>query len=303
MSAILSPRELKLTLIQVGSAGGLATVLGYAMGHAFPMFGTLTAITLIQVLCAPHHRGLWWFLFGSVIGALLCTLFIPGFSTEHAVLNALVGAAVAVAVAFATTPRDPIRLVNEAIEPVLTWLAANVRAIASALRAGDTSAAGAAVSALNESDEDLQRLKEVVNQVRRSAVLTHLSGKDLAVYLSTAKEVNYAVRDIRTMARHAWWGVLRHGEPVPNGLPQMLETLADGLAVLRDEMHNDGQPHGARPLLVSAGRWVDVMRAQPLSMSAATVAASADAAVLDLLIATGVPDNDADQMLRRPSYS
>ena len=97
--------------------------------------------------------------------------------------------------------------------------------------------------------------------------------------------------------------MLRTGEPVPPALPQMLEALADGLAVLRDEMHRDGQPHEARPLLISAGRWVDVMRSQPLSISAATVAASADAAVLDLLIATGVPLNDADQMLRRPSYS
>ncbi len=300
---MLSPRELKTTLIQVGSAGVLATALGLAMGHGFPLFAPLTAITLIQVLCAPHHRGLWLLLFGEVNGALVTTLFIPHFSTSHAALNALIGAVVAVSVAYTTTPRDPIRLVNEAIEPVLTRLAANVRAIASALRTGDPSAAGAAVFALNESDDDLQRLKEVLLQVRRSAVLTRLSGRDLAGYLATAKEIDFAVRDIRTMARHAWWGVLRTGEPVPNGLPQMLETLADGLAVLRDEMHTDGQLHGARPLLVSAGRWVDVMRAQPLSISAATVAASADAAVLDLLIATGVPVNDADQMLRRPSYS
>jgi len=39
-----------------------------------------------------------------------------------------------------------------------------------------------------------------------------------------------------------------------------------------------------------------------LSISIAAVAASADAAVLDLLVATGVSVGDADQMLRRPSY-
>jgi hypothetical protein len=303
MAVLLSPRELKLTLVQIGSSAILATALGLAVGHRFALFAPLTAITLIQVLCAPHQRGLWLFLFGEVNGALLCTLFIPNFSTSHAALNALIGAAVAVGVAYATTPRNPIRLVNEAIEPVLTRLAHNVRGIAAALRSGDTTGAAAAVDSLNASDDDLEYLKEVLHQVRRSAVLTLVSGKSVHAHLSTMKEIGFAVRDIRTLARHAWWGMLRSGEPVPNGLPQMLETLADGLAVLRDEIHKDGRPREARALLISAGRWVDVMRSQSLSLSAATVAASADAAVLDLLIATGVPINDADQMLHRPSYS
>jgi len=300
---MLSPRELKLTLIQAGSAAILATAIGLALGHRFPLFAPLTAITMIQVLCAPHWRGFWLFLFGEVNGALFSTMFIPNFSTRHAALNALIGALVAIGVAHATTPRDPVKLVNDAIEPVLTRLAHNVRAIASAMRAGDAGAAAAAVDSLNASEAELDRLKEVLHQVRRSAVLTRVSAKSIKVYRTTAKEIGYAVRDIRTLARHAWWGMLRTGEPIPTGLPQMLEALADGLAVLRDEIHKDGQPHEARPLLISAGRWIDVMRSQPLSISAAAVAASADAAVLDLLIATGVPVEDADQMLHRPSYS
>jgi hypothetical protein len=300
---MLSPREFRLTLVQISVAAVVATALGLLLEHSFPLFAPLTAVTLIQVLCAPHRRGLWLFLFGEVNGALVCTMFIPGFSTRHAALNALIGAIVAVVVAIATTPRNPVRMINEAIEPVLTRLANNTRAIAAALRAGDTPAAGAAVFSLNDVEPELTRLQEVLHQVRRSALLTQLRGNNISEYLSTAREIGFAVRDIRTLARHAWWGVLRTGEPVPPALPQMLESLADGLAVLRDEIRKDGQPHEARPLLISAGRWVDVMRAQPLSMSAATVAASADAAVLDLLVATGVPVQDADQLLRRPSYS
>jgi hypothetical protein len=299
----LTPRELRLTLIQVIAAGTLATGVGYLAHNVFPLFAPLTAITLIQVLCAPHRRGLWLFLFGEVNGALICTMFIPGFSTRYAAINALIGALAAIAVAIATTPRNPVRLINGAIEPVLTRLGTNVRAIASALRAGDTSAAGAAVFSLNDVDDELDRLREVLHQVRRSALITRLNGRNIAGYINSAREIGFAARDIRTLARHAWWGVLRTGEPVPPALPQMLEALADGVAVLRDEIHKNGQPREARPLLIAAGRWVDVMRAQPLSMSAATVAASADAAVLDLLVATGLPVQDADKLLRRPSYS
>jgi hypothetical protein len=302
MVVLLSPRELRLTLLQISSAPVLATALGLAIGNRLLLFAPLTAVTGVQVLCAPHRRGLWLFLFGEVNGAFITTLFIPGFSTGHAAINALIGAVVAVGVAYATTPRHPVRLVNEAIEPVLSRLALNFRVICCALRTGDTHAAGAAAYALNDSDHDLESLKEVLHQVRRSAVIIQLPGRDVDDYLAKAKEIGFAVRDIRTLAHHAWWGMLRAGEPVPTGLTQMLETLADGLAVLRDEIHKDGQPHEARPLLISAGRWVDVMRSQPLSISAATVAACADAAVLDLLTATGIPVNDADQMMHRPAY-
>jgi hypothetical protein len=295
--------ESGLTLVQVGSAALVSTGIGYAIERAFPLFAPLVAVTLVQVLCAPHRRGLWFFLFGGVNGALATTMFIPHFSTRNAAINALVGAMVAIGVAYLTTPRNPVRRVNEAIEPVLSRLSLNTRAIAAALRSGDTAAAGTAVFSLNDVDNELNRLQDVLRQVRRSAIWSRISRRNLAENVNSAREIGYAVRDIRTLARHAWWGVLRTGEPVPPALPQMLEALADGLAVLRDEMHRDGQPHEARPLLISAGRWVDVMRSQPLSISAATVAASADAAVLDLLVATGVPLNDADQMMRRPSYT
>jgi hypothetical protein len=303
MATMLSPREMKLTLVQTGSAAFLATAIGLAVGHGFPLFGLMTAITLVQVLCAPHRRPLWLFLLGAVAGALASTMFIPGYPTQHASLNSFIGAAAAVGVAYATTPRNPTKLINDAIEPLLTRLAHSVRGIGAALRSGDADAAAEAVEELNKSEKELERLKEVLHQMRRSAMLTRMSAKSIKAYRLTAMEIGYAVRDIRTLAWHAWWGMLRSGERAPTGLPQMLEALADGVAVLRDEMHKDGQPHEARPLLISAGRWIDVMRSQPLSISAAAVAASADAAVLDLLIATGVPLEDADQMLHRPSYS
>jgi hypothetical protein len=272
-----------------------------AIGHQVPWFAPLLAVAVVQVICAPHRRGLWLFLFGVLTGLLIGTLFNPAWSTEAHAVDALIGAVVGVSVAVITTPSKPVRMVNEVIEPLLTRLATNTRAIAAALRSNDTPAAGAAVYALNASESDLLRLYEVLLQVRRSSILTRWrSGQNLDDYINTGKEIGYAVRDIRTLARHAWWGVLRTGEPIPPALPQMLDTLADGIAVLRDELKVNGQPAEARPLLISAARWVDVMRAEPLSISAATVAASADSAVLDLLIAIGVPLNDADQMIHRP---
>jgi len=95
MATTLSPRELKLPLVQTAFHGG-ATAIGFALGHRFPLFAQLTAIT---VSCGR-------FLFAEVNGERVCTMLIPNFSTRHAALNALTGAVLAFGVTYATTPRD-----------------------------------------------------------------------------------------------------------------------------------------------------------------------------------------------------
>jgi len=160
--------------------------------------------------------------------------------------------------------------------------------------------------ALADTEDDLRRVREVMNSVRRSAAITlWTTGKDLNAYATTANEIGYAVRNIRVMARHAWWGVLKGGEPVPAALPPMLEALSDGVSLLRDELKRDGTLRTAQPQLVSAARWIDVMREERLGLACAAVAADADAAVLNLLVATGIPLAKADAMLNhataRPS--
>jgi hypothetical protein len=201
-------------------------------------------------------------------------------------------------VAFLTTPRDATRRLNEALEPLLNNLTINTRHVAGALRTRDVDAAREAVYALAETEADLQRVREVMMSVRRSAAITlWTTGKDLDAYATTANEIGYAVRNVRVMARHAWWGVLKGGETVPTALPPMLEALSDGVSLLRDELKRDGTLRTAQPQLVSAARWIDVMREERLGLACAAVAADADAAVLNLLIATGIPVAKADAML------
>ena len=193
-----------------------------------------------------------------------------------------------------------MKLVNQAIDPLLADLATNLRAVSTALRSGDAPAAGAAVYALVETDIWLRRLDESLLQVRRSKYLLRWStGQDLTAHTDTASEIGYAVRNIRGLAQHAWWGILRSGEAVPTPLPQALDALADGIGVLREELERDGCVAKARPLLVSASQWIAMMRDSKLSLSAAGVAANADAAVLNLLIATGMPAAEADALQHR----
>jgi hypothetical protein len=287
--------------VQVTLAGGIATALAMILGHdGFPVFAPLFAIATMELICARHHRRAVEMLFGVALGALLTALVGPSWSTPHVLIDAGVGAVTALMVAWFTTPRRPVNLVNHTIEPLLSSLATNLRSISSALRRRDPAEAGAAVYGLVETDVWLRRLSESLLQVRRSALILRWStGQDLTTDTDTATEIGYAVRHIRSLAQHAWWGILRTGEPVPTPLPQAIDALADGIGVLREELDRDGCLRNARPLLISAARWVAMMRDERLSLAAAGVAASADAAVLNLLVATGMPTAEADTLQHR----
>jgi len=297
-------RRYGLPVLYLAIAGTIAALLALLIGHDHPVGAPLFAITMLEMVSARHRRSWAIFGFGVTIGLGIAAV-ASGYRTfDHVIVDWAIGFVVAVGVAFATTPRNAVGRVNEALTPVLTKLTVSVRTVATALRDGDTEAAQAAVYSLGETDRDLRRLDEVLVAARRSARITlWTTGQDLDVHARTVQEVGYAVRNIRVMARNAWWGVLRRGEHVPTALPMGLEALADGLSLLRDELERGGRLGTARPHLVSASRWIDVMREEHLDMSTAAVAADADAAVLNLLIATRLPVAKADDMVRRPAMT
>ena len=286
------------TAVQILVAAGLAVLVAELVGFDKPIGAPLFAVTTLEFVCARHRRQVAIFFFGLGFGLAIAAVAAGYRSLDRVVLDFVVGVAVAMIVAFLTTPRDPTRRLNSALEPVLTNLTLNIRHIASALRTHDVDLAREAVYSLADTEEDLLRVREVMMSVRRSAAITlWTTGRDLEAYATTAAEIGFAVRNIRVMARHAWWGVLKGGESVPIALPPMLEALSDGVCLVRDELRRGGTLRMAQPQLVSAARWIDVMREERHGMASAAVAADADAAVLNLLVATGIPVAKADAML------
>jgi hypothetical protein len=283
-----------LPAAQIVIAACLAIAVAAALRFDKPVGAPLFAVTALEFICARQRRNVAVFFFGLGSGLAIAAIASGYRSPVRVVLDLVVGITVAVIVAWATRERNPVARVREAVVPILTTMTVNVRAIGAALRDRDEKAAEEAAKALGSTGESLRRLDEVLQSVRRSRFA---AGEDLDSCIVTAREVSYAVRDVHMMARHAWWGVLRGREPVPAALPPMLASLADGMSLLRDELRPGGAMHRAYPQLVSAARWVDVLRAERLGLASAAVAADADAAVLNLLVATGIPAAKADAML------
>jgi hypothetical protein len=285
-------------MLQIIAAGSLAILVALLVGFDRPVGAPLFAITTLEFVCARHRRSVAVFFFGLGFGLAIAAVAAGYRSVDRVLLDFVVGVGVAMIVAFLTTPRDATRRLNESLEPVLTTMTLNIRAVAGALRTRDVQGAEAAANSLADTEQDLRRVQEVTLSVRRSAAITlWTTGRDLDAYATTAREIGHAVRNVRVMARHAWRGVLKGGEPVPMALPPMLEALSDGICLLRDELKREGQLRTAQPQLVSAARWIDVMREERLDMASAAVAADADAAVLNLLVATGIPVTKADALL------
>jgi len=287
-------KRLLPTAAQIVAAAGLAIAVAALFKFDKPVGAPLFAVTTLEFICARHRRNVAIFFFGLGFGLAIAAVASGYRTIDRVVLDLVIGAGVAVFVAWVTRDRDPAARVRETVAPILSTMTINVRAIGLALRDRDEAAAKAAVYGLRETAESLQRLDEMIQSVRRARFF---AGADLDRCVDSAREVGYAVRNVRVMARHAWWGVLRGKEPVPAALPPMLASLADGMSLLRDELRPGGQMRLAYPQLVSAARWVDVMRSERLGLASAAVAADADAAVLNLLIATGIPVAKADAML------
>lgn len=281
-------------LFQMVIAVGGATLIAFGLDMPL-LFAAVFAAATLELICARHHRLIAASLFGVAVGLFLGTAFNPDVSMVRALASALIGVVVAVLVAVATTPADPVAEVERAVDPLLRLVSSQVRIIGSALRTGDMAAAGNALWALNDCDPYLRRLDDILVSVRRSAPLARWRNQqDLPKATTTATEVAYAVRHTRTMAVEAWRGVLRDGRRVPPALPPMLDAMADGVAVLRGELEKGTSLEQTRRLLVSSAQWATVLQTEPVDVSSAAVAGSAQAAVVNLLIASGLPLDEAE---------
>jgi hypothetical protein len=288
-------------VIQILLAAGISVVIALVAGLRAPFVPPVIAVATLELICARHHRRAVEMIFAGVVGLLVGAAFNPVWPTLDLLTGGAIGTIVAFLVAITTTPANPVPEVYRALDPLLSLVASRVRAISAALRTGDMEAAGEAVYALNDCDTHLRRLDETLVAVRRSAVLARWRHRqNLPVATTTATEIGHAVRHTRTMAVHAWWGVLRVGEHVPAALPPMLDAMADGIAVLRGEIRQGAPPEQTRRLLISSAQWVGVMRKEPLGLAAASVAGNADAAILNFLIATGLPLEVAENAIHRP---
>src|SRR5207247_4559894 len=170
----------------------------------------------------------------AVSAILIATIQPPsnGLSPDR-FIDALIGGAVALLVGQVLFPRDPIRAMAKAARPVLQDLALALRAAADAMRDGEVVRAQRALEIVRAGDDDLAGFFDAVSLARETHPVypARRARERLPIYAEAARQMDYALRNTRVLARRVIATVRRYG-PQPERLAEALELLADGVEAL-----------------------------------------------------------------------
>jgi uncharacterized membrane protein YgaE (UPF0421/DUF939 family) len=172
----------------------------------------------------------------AAVSALLVSLLGPadhGLSVDRFV-EALTGGAVALSLCFLVFPRDPAQMVTRAGHALFSGLSGAIDQVSRALDDGDPGRAAAALRDARSLDADVEELEGVLITARETARLAPLrraTGTVLDRYERTLRQLDFAVRNGRVLARHS----LRYSRaqlPAPDGLADVLHDLAEAVRML-----------------------------------------------------------------------
>jgi uncharacterized membrane protein YgaE (UPF0421/DUF939 family) len=219
-------------------------------------------------------------------------------------IDAIIGGAVGLLVMSLVLPHNPLSRVRRAAGETLTQLADAVGLAAGALRAGDAERARRALRLLRAGEAHHQDLADSLTIGKEAATLSPLQWRQrpaLGRYLSAAVHIERATRNIRVLARRVAW-VVGSGEPVPQELAASLDALALAVRTLRDELETGREPTVARERAVAAVRVASDAYEAGVAFSGSVVVAQVRSAVVDLLRATGLPEDQADRLVEGSAH-
>lgn len=238
----------------------------------------------------------------AVISALfVVTLPTAGQGSFDRFFDALVGAAVALLLSQVLFPRDPVRQVARAAAKVLDELAKALDEAAFALADGDTGEAERALDRVRGLNDEITGFYDAVAVGRENAWLSPTRRRrslgHLRAYADAARQVDYAVRNTRILARETALAV-RTGPADPE--------LADGVAILADAVRALGRELGApgidgetRYLARQAAEVATAVLDRRQDLRTNMVVGQVRATATDLLRGTGL-DTEAARLKVRP---
>jgi uncharacterized membrane protein YgaE (UPF0421/DUF939 family) len=231
---------------------------------------------------------------------LVATLQPPegSFDFERA-LDALVGAGIAIAVSSLLFPVHPVRLVSESAAPVLDRLVSVLGQIATALASGRAEAAEAALVAVANADGAHQHLVETLEAAGEAARLSPqrratLGGVDR--FAVAAGELGRAIENVRALARGAVRAT-QLGDAIPPEAVEAVRELARCAEALKEYL-DGGDPEPAREAAVRAAALANAVLDDTGNLSAVHIVGQIRLAAVDLLRATGLERQSAQEAVR-----
>lgn len=235
---------------------------------------------------------------------LVATLQPPGggFAFERS-LDALTGAGLALLVATAILPVDPVDVVRRAIAPVLDGLTGALDAVAAALGARDIDTAEEALVVARAIEPDLVNLREALVAAGESTRLSLRPARArmrVERYSTLASQVELAVYNVRVLARGAARAISL-GDATPPTLTHAVHSLAEAVRPLDRALEDTDAFERCRDNALEAARLANHVLQETGNMSALHLVGQVRSTAVDLLRGLGVDYADARDAVRSGS--
>ena len=282
--------------VSVGIA--IADLLVSWIGSGTWQVGVVTGLAMLAATLVGGGT-----LLASQAGAsavLVATLQPPeGFDFTRS-LDALVGSATALVVGSLFLPVDPVRLVREALGPVLDRLAAVLQRIADALEHRDAAEADAAVTAIGRLDMRYDQVAATLGaagDAARISVTRRGTLGRLERYVVGVAEIGVAIEDVRALSRGAT-RALALDDSTPPEVIAAIRALDEAVRELANMLEDEADPKEARDAVMRAVRLANAVLAETSNMSALYIVGQVRLIATDLLRASGVERAEASQTVR-----
>lgn len=234
----------------------------------------------------------------GVQAVLVMLLPVPEGGVFIRSIDGLVGGAMALA-ATALIPRDPRRLARRDATRLVQTMGEALASTATALRTADELAAARALDRLRQT----QVIIDQWEQSQASAVAIARISPFLRRHLPTLRHqagvldgLDLAARHLRIITRRVGF-LVRDGEPRP-AMASLVERIAQGIRLLGDSLERPPLASEARAVFVALMPDLDPSVSLPgARMPSSIIVHLLRPLVVDLLVATGMPADEARSLL------
>ncbi|MFK3982942.1 aromatic acid exporter family protein [Micromonospora sp. NPDC050397] len=279
---------------------GVGDVLMLLAGNGAWQLGLIVALAVIGAILLSG-RGVLVAQAGGT--AVLIAALSPEVGTLEypRFVDALIGGGVGMVVVVLLLPLNPRRVVQRAAGYPIEELARQLEATARALSARDSASLARAADGFSGIQSDLNNLHAAVEGAKEVVQLAPARWHrrpTLALFAQGAQYLDNLVWSSRGLARRAV-GLVEDEEPLPDCLPVAVDRLAEAVRLLHDEFRDGWEPDEARRRVLRAVYEASRGYDEGVGLSGAAVVAQVRSAATDLLRATGVDHDDANQLIRQ----
>lgn len=217
-------------------------------------------------------------------------------------VDAFVGGGTALLVTSVLLPLNPLRVINRAARPALDMLAEQLEVTSNALVDRNLGQAELAMNRLRRNKAELQALTDAVEGAKEATTLSPISWHRrrgiLKHYAAAAEPIDRAMRNSGALIRRGAT-MIEDEEPIPSRLAQAVKGLANSVRWLRHEFAGGREPFQSRDLCLDAVRQAGAAYREGVGFSGSVVVAQVRTTTSDLLVASGISQQDANQQVRR----